>query len=143
MMQATKSPVAGRGRFPAERARPRKPSRQRVSVLRTRGISGWADLALLALHAGVLDDRPPLLGFGFLIGSQRFGRLLVARRDHLTELSELMLDLRVGECFHNSEIEPGLDLARRSPGDPEAVPDVDVETGQTGLVDRRDIGRGR
>jgi len=38
---------------------------------------------LLDLHVGRLHDRPPLVDLSFLIGRQRFGCLLVARRDHL------------------------------------------------------------
>jgi hypothetical protein len=43
-----------------------------------------------------LDDRPPFLYLGLLQGSQRFGRLLVGRKNLLTEIGETRAQAWIG-----------------------------------------------
>ena len=42
------------------------------------------------MDIGGLDDRPPFLDFGFVIGRQRFRLLLLARHDDDPELREVL-----------------------------------------------------
>src|SRR5260370_34724754 len=71
---------------------------------------------------GRLDDRPPLLDLGLLVGGQRLGGLLVARRDFLAEIGKLLPHFRIGQRLHDRGIEPGDDLFRGAFGGPDRVP---------------------
>src|ERR1700730_4790367 len=53
----------------------------------------WTDS--LCPDVRCLDDRPPFLDFGLLKSAKRFGRLLVAPQNFLTEVGKLLAHCRV------------------------------------------------
>src|ERR1700692_4441874 len=61
--------------------------------------------ASVRVDVGGLDDRPPLLDLGLLVGAERLGGLLVARRDLLAEIGELLSHLRIGQRRHHRGVE--------------------------------------
>ena len=98
-------------------------------------------------HSGLiparLDDRPPLFDPGPVQGGERLRRLLLAREDLLAEIDEPRAHRGIGQGIHDRRIEPGDDGRRRALGGKKPLPVLDVEPGQAGLVDRRDVGRRR
>src|SRR5262249_23933669 len=90
-----------------------------------------------------LDDRPPLLDFGLLKSAERFRRLLVARRNFLTEVGKLMAHCWVGQRINDSSIELSNDILGCAFGRPHAGPDRNVKSWKPGLVHGRDFGRRR
>ena len=52
--------------------------------------------ASLRFDAGLLDDRPPFVDFGFVPGGKRLRRQLIARRHLKTEIVEPLLHRRIG-----------------------------------------------
>ena len=90
-----------------------------------------------------LDDRPPFVDLGLLQRAKRLGRLLVARRQLLTELGQPALHHPIGKSLADRAIEHGDDICRRAFWGPEPVPDRRVEARQPRLVDSRDLGPSR
>src|SRR5665213_2576174 len=52
---------------------------------------------LFDLDMGRFDQRPPLFDLRFLIGAERFRRLLLDRRDFLAEIEKPLPRRRIGE----------------------------------------------
>src|SRR5258708_5127539 len=50
---------------------------------------------------GRLDDRPPFLDLGLLVGAERFGGLLVAWRNLLAQIGELLPHFRIRQRLHD------------------------------------------
>src|SRR4029077_19216901 len=48
-----------------------------------------------------LDDRPPLLDLGLLLGGERLWRLLLARPDSLAQVGEPLAYCRIGQGLHD------------------------------------------
>ena len=68
----------------------------------------------LTLDVGGLDDRPPFVDLGLVEGSERFRRLLLARRNLLPEIGEPRADRRIGERLDHRGVELGDDVLRRA-----------------------------
>src|SRR5262249_25800395 len=96
---------------------------------------------LLRLDARGLDDRPPLLDLCLLKRGQCFRRLLLRRRDFEAEVGEPAADGPISKGSGNRSIEFADDRTGRAFRRPEAVPREHMESGQIGLVHRRDLGR--
>src|SRR6185436_14459771 len=97
----------------------------------------------LRLDARRLDDRMPLGDLGLVPGAERLRRLLLARRDFEAEIVEPLLHGRIGHGLDHGGVEPGDDVPGRALRRPEGVPERHVETGNAGLVNAGDVGRGR
>ena len=97
----------------------------------------------LRLDAGGLDNRPPFIGFGLVIGRERFRRLPLARHDLLADIAEPLAHGGIGQRFDRRGIELGNDLGRRSFRHPQRMPGRNVQARQSRLIDRRNIGRNR
>src|SRR5262249_36695420 len=76
----------------------------------------------LRLDVGLLDDRPPLVELGLVVGEQRLRGLLLARRDLVAEITEALLHGRVGERLDHRGVELREDLGRQSLPRPQPVP---------------------
>ncbi len=98
---------------------------------------------LVRVDVSRLDDRPPLVELGLVEAAQPLRRLLVGRRDHVTELGQALAHRWVRKRLLHRRIEPGNDLRRRALGHPQAVPERDVHAGRAHLVHRRHVGSGR
>src|SRR5262245_58767761 len=59
----------------------------------------------LALDVRCLDNRPPLLDFGFGEGNEGLRCLLLARRDFLTHIGKPRPYCRIGKRIHHGDIE--------------------------------------
>src|SRR4029077_2667417 len=82
--------------------------------------------ASFRLDVSCLDDRPPLLDLGLVKSAQRLRRLLLARRDHVTELGEPLPHPWIRQGIHHRRVELADDVRGRAPGDPQAIPERDV-----------------
>src|SRR5262249_56771244 len=82
----------------------------------------------LCLDVRRLDDRPPLLDLGAVMGEQRLRGLILARGNLLAELSETLTHTRIGQSFDDRGIELIVDDFRRAFGRPNPVPDSDVQS---------------
>src|ERR1017187_2248771 len=80
-------------------------------------------LVLFALDVGGLDDRPPFFNLGLLERSERFRRLLLARRNLLAEIGKAFADGRVGKSHLHGRSELCNDGLRRTLRHPKSVPD--------------------
>src|ERR1700719_3714722 len=85
-----------------------------------------------------LDDRPPFLDFGLVIGQQSLGGQLFAREDLLRDVGEAFADGGIGKCIHDGLVELGDDVFRRVFGDPQCMPEGKIKSRQSGFVHRRD-----
>src|SRR5215475_14533969 len=74
---------------------------------------------LLCGDARGLDDRPPLLDLGLLVGAERLRRELIRRRDDLAELDEALTDGRIAQGISERLVE----LADHVPRCPLGGPD--------------------
>jgi hypothetical protein len=66
------------------------------------GITYWDNRPIrrsFRLDACRLDDRPPFVDFGLLVAAQRFGRLLLHRKNLLCEVDKFFARLRIGQRF--------------------------------------------
>src|SRR5215471_19537294 len=98
---------------------------------------------LLRPDVGRFYQRPPLFDLGLLVGKKRFRRLLRARRNVLAQLlDEPLAHGWVGHSLDDRRIELVDDGSRGGPGRPQRRPHRDVESRESGLVDRRQFGRG-
>src|SRR5215813_1148002 len=82
----------------------------------------------LGLDVRGLDDRPPFLDLGLVMSEQCFRRLSVTRGNVLAEVGEALLHEGVGQAFDHRSIEPDNAVLRCVFGDPEPVPERNVES---------------
>src|SRR5579864_1661473 len=75
------------------------------------------------LDAGRLDDRPPLVELGLVVGGERLRVLLIGREYHLAEVFDFLLHGWSGQRRHDRGIEASDDVLGRSLGGPHAVPE--------------------
>jgi hypothetical protein len=75
-----------------------------------------------------LDDRPPPLDLGLVVGSQRLQSWLLAWWNLLAEISKAPAHRGSRQGIHGRGIELADDVLRRSLGYPKPVPDRDVES---------------
>src|SRR5262249_12856177 len=87
------------------------------------------------------DDRPPFLNLGLLKRAERLWGLLLARRNLLDDIRETSMDDRIGEGGHYGGIELRNDVVWHASGNPEPMPNGNVEPRQSSLVDRRNVRR--
>ena len=99
-----------------------------------------SDRPSLGFDVGGLDQRPPLLDLRLVVGGERLGGLLLARRNLLAEASQPLAHRRIGERIHGGGGELANGVGRRALGDPESIPGGDVDAGRAGLVDRGNAG---
>src|SRR5262249_4576535 len=71
---------------------------------------------LFSLDIRGLNDRPPLLDLGLVVGIERLRRLLFARRKLHADVSEAPLGGGVGEGGRDRGVESGDDRLGRAPG---------------------------
>src|SRR4029077_12548028 len=83
-----------------------------MATLRTKILCGVA--GSLRLNARCLDDRPPLLDFGLLVGAKRFRRLPFARRNFKALGFEFLTDVWIAQRIHDRSIELVDDAPRRT-----------------------------
>src|SRR5215471_4661585 len=88
-----------------------------------------------------LDDRPPFLDLGPLVGAECFRRELLRWRDHLAQTDETLAHGRVVQRLDNGGVQLCDDVLWRSLGRPNAVPRGEVEARQSGLIHRCNVGR--
>src|SRR5688572_21339041 len=74
---------AARQNFRARRSQARRRASGRRFRIWRRGVGG-----LLSLDVRRLEDRPPLVDLGLVVGAQRFGGLLLARENLLRKIGE-------------------------------------------------------
>src|SRR5712691_7269535 len=98
-------------------------------------------LDLFGLDVRSLDDRPPLLDLGLVIGGEAFRRLLLARRQLLALLGEALLHGGIGERSHDRGVELGDDVLGRAFGRPHPVPQRDRQPRHPHLLGGRHLGR--
>src|SRR5215469_14620315 len=72
--------------------------------------------ALFRLDIRRLDDRPPFLDLGLLIGTKRLRRLPLALRNFKALLGEALTYSRIAQRAHGRGIELADDVLRRAPG---------------------------
>src|SRR5262249_36222641 len=77
--------------------------------------TGYAN-GLLRFDAGLLDDRPPFLDLGLLIGTKCLRRLPLALRNFKALLDEALTYSRIAQRAHGRGIELADDVLRRAPG---------------------------
>src|SRR5712675_477246 len=65
-----------------------------------------------------LDDRPPLLDLGLLLGGERLWRLVLVRPDSLAQVSEPLAYRRIGQGLHDGDMKAGDDILRCAFGRP-------------------------
>jgi len=56
-------------------------------------------------NAGSPNDRPPFLDLGLLVGAQRRRCLLLARRDFVPDVEQMLADARIRQALHDRGIE--------------------------------------
>src|SRR5688572_24925708 len=95
----------------------------------------------LRRDAGLLDDRPPFVGFRLVMRTQGVGRLLVGRRNLLADVLEALPYRGIGERFARRGIELRHHVARRPLRHPEGVPDRHVEARKAGFIDGGNVRR--
>src|SRR5262249_33958309 len=86
-----------------------------------------------------LDQRPPFLDLGLVVGGERRGGLLLGRRNLLAEIGEALLHGGIGERMHGGLGELVHHVRRRSLRHPHAVPGRDIDAGRAGLVDTGNV----
>jgi hypothetical protein len=84
---------------------------------------------LFRLDPELLDDWPPFLDFGLLIGGKRLGRLLVAGKNLKREVGKAGAYRRIGQGSHGSGIEFRYDILRGALRCPQAEPSCNVNPG--------------
>src|SRR5262249_22288566 len=94
---------------------------------------------LLRFDAGLLDDRPPFLDLGLLIGTKCLRRLPLALRNFKALLDEALTYSRTAQRAHGAGIELADDVLRRAPGRKKASQKRKVKHWQSRLVHGRDI----
>src|SRR6266550_3297983 len=97
-------------------------------------------LLSLSLDVRRLDDGPPLLDFGRLQCAERLGRLLLAGRDLLPQVSEPRAYRWIGQGIYRGGIELCDDGRRCTLAREQCIPDRKIQSGQASFVNRRDIG---
>src|SRR5262245_23978770 len=105
-------------------------------------LSQMIDRSSLRLDVGSLDDRPPFVDFGLLLGGERLRRLMATRPTALTDFVHALLHGRVGQRFHHHGMELGDHILGRALGRPEAVPERGVKPGDASFFDGRRVRRG-
>src|SRR5262245_43828559 len=100
------------------------------------------DSTSLRLEVHRLDNRPPLFNFALLEGSESCRGLLSECGNLLAQVGQPLLHSFVGQCITNRRIALGGDIMRRTSGRPRAGPTSDVESRQSCLVHRGDVGCG-
>src|SRR5262245_35075307 len=93
--------------------------------------------SLFRFDAGRLDDWPPFLDLGPVEGSKRLRRLLLARKDPLTEAREPRPHRWIAQRFDDSAVELGDRLLGCASGYPKPVPKRQIEARPAGFVDGR------
>src|SRR5215470_11344928 len=86
------------------------------------------------LDVGRFDDRPPLLDLGLVECTERGWRLLLARRDHLAEVSQVLSYRRIGQGIYDRAVELDDHFLGRALGHPQAVPERNVHAWRTDLI---------
>src|SRR5262245_56032728 len=81
----------------------------------------------LRLDAGSVDDRPPFLDFGLVQGAERFGCLLIARKDFLRKISKARTHVWICQRVDDRGVEIADNLLRRTLRHPHSMPDVKIE----------------
>src|SRR5262249_23101073 len=107
-------------------------------VSRHRSLTIWH---LFPLDVRRLEDRPPFLDLGFLLGGERFGRLLLARWNVLALIGESLPHGCVGQSSLHSQIESCDGLRGRSLRHPEPVPKRGVKPRHPRFIDGGDVRR--
>src|SRR5262249_61337582 len=74
-----------------------------------------------------LDDRPPLLDLGLLLGGERRWRLLLARQESLAQVGEPLAYRRIGQGLHKGDMKAGDDMLRCGCACPKPVPERRVQ----------------
>src|SRR5262245_38305731 len=111
-------------------------------VAGTAGASGaTASPASLGLDVRGLDDGPPALDLGLLLGGKRLRGLLGARPDFLADVAEALDQCRIGQRVHHRGVELGDDILRRALGHPQPMPERGVQARHSRLVHGGDVGR--
>src|SRR5262244_1893288 len=78
------------------------------------------------LDVGRFDDRPPLLDLGLVECTERGWRLLLARRDHLAEIGQVLPYRRIGQGIHHRAVELDDHFLGRALCHPQAMPERNV-----------------
>src|SRR5262249_59593263 len=105
-------------------------------VPRNRSLTLWH---LSPLDVRRLEDRPPFLDLGLLLGGERFGRLLLARWNILALIGESLPHGCVGQSPLHRRIESCDGLLGRSRRHPEPVPKRGVEPRHPRFIDGGDV----
>src|SRR5215510_3123308 len=116
-------------------------NRREFAGSRGRSRCNWCS-ALLRLDAGGDDYRPPSFDFGGLEAGKGIRGLMIARWNLLAQVVQPALDSLIGQRINNSRVEFRDDLLRGPLRRPHAGPDRDVESWQSRLIHRGDVGRG-
>src|SRR5258706_8749991 len=82
---------------------------------------GAGEDALVGLHPGRLDDRPPLVDLGLVVRRERGGRLLLGLWDFLAQVAQSLANRRVRQGLHEGGVELRDDGLGRAPGGPRPV----------------------
>src|SRR5215470_18943958 len=116
-------------------------SRRRLAICGCSCRLWWR--GLLSLEICGPDDRPPLLDLRLVKGRESFQCLQLSTWNVLSQLSKPLSYPCIAERAANS----GIELRQERLGSvfrrPHAGPDRNVQPGQTGLVDCRNLGRRR
>jgi hypothetical protein len=75
-----------------KRGEPRYPNEAALSM---------SHRTLLCRDPGRLDDRPPLLDLGLVVGAERLRRLLITWENLLSKISEPRTHKRIGQCTYD------------------------------------------
>src|SRR5262249_18338424 len=90
-----------------------------------------------------LDHRQPLCHFRPMMRGERLRRRLIAGNNSLAEVGRAPLQVRLAQRGRDGPVDPGYDIARRPFRRPDATPSGDMKLRPAGLLDGRDLGRGR
>src|SRR5262245_36843538 len=82
----------------------------------------------LGLETGGLDERPPLLDLGFLVGVEGFRCLLLALRNLLPQVREAGARRLVGQGLDDGRVQLHDDIPGGGFRRPDAVPDRRVQS---------------
>jgi hypothetical protein len=93
-----------------------------------RGSSPLGPATSLCFDPQFLDDRPPFLNIGLLLGAEAFRRLLGARKE-IPKIGKPRMHRRIAQCFHGRRAEFADDVLRRAPGGEKTQPSGVVKRG--------------
>src|SRR5215216_5892828 len=88
------------------------------------------------LDVGGLDDRPPLLDLGLVMGGERLGNELLRRWDALTQVADPLAHIRIGKGGDHGLVQLGDDGLGRALGCPQAMPTSSI-VGTSGKAGKR------